>query len=85
MTASTLYEAVEPQILWRHLLTSIFDEIMGDGTQTEVHLFDGKIMFESSLYDFRQSNWLVLSSKPSHTTKRSKRYIFQLFLELSSI
>ncbi|KAF8963955.1 Dopey, N-terminal-domain-containing protein [Flammula alnicola] len=35
MTASTLYEAVEPQILWQHLLTAVFNEIMGDGTQIE--------------------------------------------------
>ncbi|KAF9486392.1 hypothetical protein BDN70DRAFT_822033, partial [Pholiota conissans] len=35
MTASTLYEAVEPQILWRNLLASMFDEITGDGTQVE--------------------------------------------------
>jgi hypothetical protein len=35
MTASTLYEAVEPHILWKHLLTSIFDEIMGDETRHE--------------------------------------------------
>ncbi|KAF8167553.1 Dopey, N-terminal-domain-containing protein [Crassisporium funariophilum] len=35
MTASTLYEAVEPQLLWKHLLTSVFTEILGDGTQVE--------------------------------------------------
>ncbi|KIY52670.1 hypothetical protein FISHEDRAFT_69486 [Fistulina hepatica ATCC 64428] len=35
MTASTLYEAVEPQILWKHFLQSILSEINGDGTQTE--------------------------------------------------
>jgi len=31
MTASTLYEAVEPHIIWKQLLTSIFMEITGDG------------------------------------------------------
>ncbi len=36
MTASTLYEAVEPEILWRHVLATVFDEIMGDGSKTEV-------------------------------------------------
>ncbi|KAJ6623058.1 Dopey, N-terminal-domain-containing protein [Mycena sp. CBHHK59/15] len=35
MTASTLYEAVEPPVLWKQLLSSVFDEITGDGTQTE--------------------------------------------------
>lgn len=36
MTASTLYEAVEPPIIWKHLLTRVFGELTGDGTQTEV-------------------------------------------------
>jgi len=36
MTASTLYEAVEPQILWKHMLAAVFDEILGDGSKTEV-------------------------------------------------
>jgi hypothetical protein len=37
MTAGTLYEAVEPQIIWRHLLSAIFDEIAtGDGERSEV-------------------------------------------------
>lgn len=36
MTASTLYEAVEPQLLWKHVLTVVFDEITGDGTCVEV-------------------------------------------------
>ncbi|KAJ2917856.1 hypothetical protein MD484_g2573, partial [Candolleomyces efflorescens] len=35
MTASTLYEALEPEILWKPLLTAIFKEISGDGAQTE--------------------------------------------------
>ncbi|KAJ7204429.1 Dopey, N-terminal-domain-containing protein [Mycena pura] len=35
MTASTLYEAVEPHVLWKQLLSAVFDEITGDGTQTE--------------------------------------------------
>ncbi|TRM61588.1 hypothetical protein BD626DRAFT_598473 [Schizophyllum amplum] len=36
MTASTLYEAVEPQILCKQLLTGIVAEIAGDGKETEV-------------------------------------------------
>jgi hypothetical protein len=36
MTASTLYEAVEPQILWKQLLAAVFNEIVGDGPQFEV-------------------------------------------------
>ncbi|KAJ7750196.1 Dopey, N-terminal-domain-containing protein [Mycena metata] len=35
MTASTLYEAVEPSVLWRQLLRAVFDEINGDGTRIE--------------------------------------------------
>jgi hypothetical protein len=36
MTASTLYEAVEPQILWKHMLAAVFDEILGDDSKTTV-------------------------------------------------
>jgi len=36
MTASTLYEAVEPQIIWRQLLSAMFSEITGDGEHFEV-------------------------------------------------
>ncbi|KAJ8503598.1 hypothetical protein ONZ45_g10714 [Pleurotus djamor] len=35
MTASTLYEAVEPSILWKHLLSHVYKELSGDGIQTE--------------------------------------------------
>ncbi|EIN14374.1 hypothetical protein PUNSTDRAFT_140678 [Punctularia strigosozonata HHB-11173 SS5] len=35
MTASTLYEAVEPQALWRHLLPRVFAEIVGDGRENQ--------------------------------------------------
>lgn len=35
MTASTLYEALEPEILWKPLLSKIFKEMSGDGSQTE--------------------------------------------------
>ncbi|KAJ7116821.1 Dopey, N-terminal-domain-containing protein [Mycena crocata] len=35
MTASTLYEAVEPPVLWKQLLSAVFNEITGDGTQVE--------------------------------------------------
>ena len=36
MTANTLYEAVEPQIMWKQLLVPIFAEIV-DGSQFEVN------------------------------------------------
>jgi hypothetical protein len=36
MTASTLYEAVEPPVLWKQLLSALFEEITGDGSRTEV-------------------------------------------------
>ncbi|KAF7307364.1 Dopey-N domain-containing protein [Mycena indigotica] len=35
MTASTLYEAVEPPVLWKQLLGAVFNEISGTGTETE--------------------------------------------------
>jgi hypothetical protein len=36
MTASTLYEAVEPHIVWKQLLTAILNELIGDGLRNEV-------------------------------------------------
>ncbi|ETW86774.1 hypothetical protein HETIRDRAFT_30556 [Heterobasidion irregulare TC 32-1] len=39
MTASTLYQAVEPRVVWRQLLGSILQEIIGDGIDCEaIHL-----------------------------------------------
>ncbi|KAF9447031.1 hypothetical protein P691DRAFT_803039 [Macrolepiota fuliginosa MF-IS2] len=35
MTASTLYEAVEPQLVWKYLLTAVFKELSGDGDAFE--------------------------------------------------
>ncbi|KAF8273824.1 Dopey, N-terminal-domain-containing protein [Lactarius quietus] len=35
MTASILYEAVEPQIVWKQLLSAILNELTGDGTHNE--------------------------------------------------
>jgi hypothetical protein len=35
MTASTLYEAVEPQVVWKQLLNSIMSEITGGTSQAE--------------------------------------------------
>ncbi|KIL71408.1 hypothetical protein M378DRAFT_188883 [Amanita muscaria Koide BX008] len=35
MTPSSLYEAVEPHILWRQLLKSTFEDLVGDGTKVE--------------------------------------------------
>lgn len=37
MAASTLYEAVEPRILWKQIFTSILGDIRGDGSQDEVN------------------------------------------------
>jgi len=36
MTASTLYEAAEPQLVWRKLLHAVFDDITGDGETFKV-------------------------------------------------
>ena len=39
MTASTLYEAVEPHVVWKQLLKSIISEIMDETSQTEaIHM-----------------------------------------------
>ena len=39
MTASTLYEAIEPQLLWKHFLSVVFDETEQGGTRLEVPFF----------------------------------------------
>jgi hypothetical protein len=36
MTASMLYEAVEPHIVWQQLLTAVLNELTGDGSRNEV-------------------------------------------------
>lgn len=36
MTASTLYEAVEPRTIWKQLLNSVILEILGEASQIEV-------------------------------------------------
>ena len=36
MTAGTLYESVEPHIIWRQLLTAIVADITGGGLELEV-------------------------------------------------
>lgn len=36
MAASTLYEAVEPQLTWKYLLMAVFRELSGDGDAFEV-------------------------------------------------
>lgn len=36
MMASTLYEAIEPQLLWKQLLMVVFTEIVADNKQFEV-------------------------------------------------
>jgi hypothetical protein len=47
MAASTLYEAIEPRILWRQMLTAILGEIHGDGSEYEVSPFPG-VVFNTS-------------------------------------
>ena len=62
MTASTLYEAIEPQLLWKHFLSVVFDEIVEGGTRFEVLSF-GPFQF-SSITDMawvhRQFDWFDL-------------------------
>lgn len=36
LTASTLYEAIEPNVIWKQLLSTFVSEIMRDGTNFEV-------------------------------------------------
>jgi hypothetical protein len=36
LTASTLYEAVEPQAVWKHLLSGIITEVIVDGSRLRV-------------------------------------------------
>ena len=39
ITASTLYEAVEPQVVWKRLLKSIISEIAGETPRVEaIHM-----------------------------------------------
>jgi hypothetical protein len=47
MTASTLYEAIEPQMLWKQLLTAVFAEIVSDKKQFEASTDDFKSCCES--------------------------------------
>jgi hypothetical protein len=50
MTASTLYEAIEPQLLWKHFLSVVFDEILEGGTQFEVIFFVSFLFFIYNWY-----------------------------------
>jgi hypothetical protein len=43
MTASMLYEAVEPHIVWRQLLTAVLNELSGHGSQNEVRMASFRI------------------------------------------
>lgn len=38
MTASTLYEAVEPQALWKQLFSKVFTGLMAEDGRSEVNL-----------------------------------------------
>lgn len=60
MTASILYEAVEPQIVWKQLLNAILNELVGDGTQNEVRVILCLSIFNHSFFvQRRQSDWLA--------------------------
>lgn len=50
MTASILYEAVEPQIVWKQLLNAILNELAGDGTQNEVRVLPFFPHFQSLIF-----------------------------------
>lgn len=73
MTASTLYEALEPEILWKPLLTTIFKEISGDGAQTEVSLRTYSTFFLILKINARLLTWPFSFWKRSHMTKKFKQ------------
>jgi hypothetical protein len=47
MTANTLYEALEPHILWRQLLMPVFGEITADSAQSEVSMQPRRLSYAS--------------------------------------
>lgn len=47
MTASILYEAVEPHIVWKQLLAAILNELVGDGLQHEVRRVHSRVNFDT--------------------------------------
>lgn len=55
MTASTLYEAVEPSILWKQLLTAIMNDLT-EGHKTEVGSATTGMQVVHTNTVFRQSN-----------------------------
>jgi hypothetical protein len=62
MTASTLYEAVEPHIIWKHLLMSIINEIVGNSDHCEVSC---QVFFRNNTI-FHHSSFLFLFSGNTH-------------------
>jgi hypothetical protein len=47
MTASMLYEAVEPHIVWQQLLTAVLNELTGDGSRNEVWMASFRIVSDT--------------------------------------
>jgi len=60
MTANTLYEAVEPRIVWKQLLEAVTAEITGNGTHYEVSLTASPVQ-SLILKSNRHCVWLVSS------------------------
>lgn len=50
MTASTLYEAVEPHTVWKQLLNYVILEILGDTLQVEVRNRENEVRFALTIY-----------------------------------
>ncbi|KAK2464744.1 hypothetical protein APHAL10511_003162 [Amanita phalloides] len=59
MTASTLYDAVEPQIAWKMLLTNLFDDLLSDGTKVE-----GALMIQFILNSYVQDEEITTVHLP---------------------
>lgn len=77
MTASTLYEAIEPHILWKQLLIVMFAEITGDRKDIEVcglHVYTQVWISDTQTIAFRQYVWSSSYLKPFHRMMKYKRY-----------
>lgn len=61
MTASTLYQAVEPRVVWRQLLGSILQEIIGDGIDCEVRPLSSSCAHTIDMLCIRRFIWLISS------------------------
>lgn len=58
MTASSLYEAVEPHVIWKQLLSAFVGEVLGDGKGFEVRMECNRQSIQLSHARFRQYTWL---------------------------